>query len=95
MPGSTRLRVTHGNRAIGVRLRRWVSRHGFAINIDPDLAHFGGIVPCGLPDFPVTSARALGHSFGMEAFDAALAARLSGFLARLDGNGVEGGESSL
>jgi lipoyl(octanoyl) transferase len=40
---------------IGVRIERWVSYHGFALNIDPDLRHFEFIVPCGLPDKPVTS----------------------------------------
>jgi len=58
--------------AIGVRVRRWVTFHGFAVNIDPDLAHFDGIVPCGLPDFPVTSLAALGIEAGMADFDAAL-----------------------
>ena len=41
-------------------MKRWVTLHGFAVNLDPDLTHFGGIVPCGLPDYPVTSAAALG-----------------------------------
>jgi len=41
--------------AIGVRIRRWVSYHGIAINIDPDLSHFDGIVPCGIRDYGVTS----------------------------------------
>ena len=41
--------------AIGVRVRRWVTYHGISINIDPDLSHFGGIVPCGLAQFGVTS----------------------------------------
>ena len=43
--------------AIGVRVRRWVTAHGFAVNVDPDLAHFGGIVPCGISEFPVTSLK--------------------------------------
>jgi len=38
--------------AIGIRIRRWVTAHGFAVNIDPDLSHFNGIVPCGISDYP-------------------------------------------
>jgi lipoyl(octanoyl) transferase len=41
--------------AIGIRLKKWVSYHGISINISPDLTHFNGIVPCGLPQFGVTS----------------------------------------
>src|SRR3546814_7580240 len=44
--------------AIGIRVRRWVTFHGFAINVAPDLSHFGGIVPCGLPDYAVKIGRA-------------------------------------
>jgi lipoyl(octanoyl) transferase len=46
--------------AIGVAVRRWVAYHGFALNVDPDLAHFGGIIPCGIgaTDGSVTSMRA-------------------------------------
>lgn len=69
--------------AIGVRVKRWVTLHGFAINLDPDLAHFGGIVPCGLADYAVTSAVALGKIISFEAFDAALAAHLPDFLTAL------------
>ncbi|MEM8827442.1 MAG: lipoyl(octanoyl) transferase LipB, partial [Pseudomonadota bacterium] len=47
--------------AIGVRIRRWVTLHGFAINVAPDLTHYDGIVPCGLPTFGVTSLEALGR----------------------------------
>lgn len=46
--------------AIGVRVRRWVSYHGIAVNVDPDLGHFAGIVPCGLATYGVTSLAALG-----------------------------------
>ena len=69
--------------AIGVRVRRWVTLHGFSVNIDPDLSHFSGIVPCGISEFPVTSIAALGKAVTMEQFDAALHARLPEFLARL------------
>jgi lipoyl(octanoyl) transferase len=58
--------------AIGVRVRRWVSYHGMAINIDPDLDHFRGIVPCGIAEHGVTSLAALGISATMAEVDAAL-----------------------
>lgn len=66
--------------AIGVRVRRWVSLHGFSINVDPDLSHFGGIVPCGLPEFPVTSLAELGSGVDMAALDLALLNRCEHFL---------------
>jgi lipoyl(octanoyl) transferase len=68
--------------AIGVRVRRWVSFHGLAINVAPDLAHFTGIVPCGLAD-PVTSLDALGVAAGMPALDRALQRHFPAMLARL------------
>lgn len=58
--------------AIGVRVTRWVSWHGVALNVAPDLAHFAGIVPCGLAGFGVTSLAALGISPSMPEVDAAL-----------------------
>jgi lipoyl(octanoyl) transferase len=60
--------------AIGVRLRRWVSFHGIAINVEPDLAHFSAIVPCGVADprFGVTSLVDLGHPVTMADVDTAL-----------------------
>ena len=58
--------------AIGIRVRRWVSFHGVALNVDPDLSHFGGIVPCGLAGSEVTSLRKLGVAATMPEVDAAL-----------------------
>jgi len=58
--------------AIGVRLRRWVSTHGISINVSPDLAHFTGIVPCGIADAGVTSLQDLGIAAGMADVDRAL-----------------------
>ena len=66
--------------AIGVRVRRWVTLHGFSVNLAPDLAHFAGIVPCGLPEFPVTSAQAVGIDVSGATFDGALALGLPEFL---------------
>lgn len=58
--------------AIGVRIRRWVSFHGVAINVEPDLAHFGGIVPCGIRGHGVTSLVDLGLPVTMADLDVAL-----------------------
>ena len=69
--------------AIGVRIRRWVTMHGFAVNLDPDLSHFGGIVPCGIEEFGVTSLARLGVNVSPEEFDAALLKRMEGFLSAL------------
>lgn len=58
--------------AIGIRLRRWVSFHGIAINVEPDLSHFGGIVPCGIEGYGVTSLVDLGLPVTMADLDIAL-----------------------
>ena len=60
--------------AIGVRLKRWVSFHGIAINVEPDLSHFSAIVPCGVADarYGVTSLVDLGHPVGLADVDIAL-----------------------
>ncbi|MGF1276278.1 lipoyl(octanoyl) transferase LipB [Acetobacter pasteurianus] len=59
--------------AIGVRVSRWVSWHGVAINLDPNMADFEGIVPCGIREYGVTSFRKLGLSTTMQELDHALA----------------------
>ncbi|KTT75702.1 lipoyl(octanoyl) transferase LipB [Sphingomonas endophytica] len=69
--------------AIGIRVRRWVTLHGFSVNLSPDLLHFTGIVPCGLAEFPVTSAAALGMVHDTATFDAALAFTAEAFLQSL------------
>lgn len=60
--------------AIGVRVRRWVTYHGIAINLDPDLQRFSGIIPCGIQGHGVTSMRKLGLDTTMNQLDAALRA---------------------
>ncbi len=58
--------------AIGIRLRRWISFHGLSINVEPDLTHFDGIVPCGIREHGVTSLVDLGLPVTMADLDAAL-----------------------
>lgn len=58
--------------AIGIRIRRWVSFHGIAINVDPDLEHYSGIVPCGVSGYGVTSLADLGQPIAMTELDIAL-----------------------
>lgn len=58
--------------AIGIRLRKWISFHGISINLDPDLDHFSGIVPCGISQHGVTSLHDLGLDVSMAELDAAL-----------------------
>ncbi len=73
--------------AIGVRVRRWVTMHGFSVNLDPDLSHFDGIVPCGIQEFGVTSLAKLGNTLSAADWDEALIARVPSFLAALGGSG--------
>jgi lipoyl(octanoyl) transferase len=70
-PGSRRYREDK-IAAIGVRVRRWVTLHGLAINVAPDLGHFTGIVPCGVTEHGVTSLVDLGIAAAMADLDAAL-----------------------
>ncbi len=55
--------------AIGIRVRKWVAYHGISININPDLGHYNGIVPCGISDYGVTSLQDLGINVSMQEFD--------------------------
>lgn len=70
--------------AIGVRVRRWVTMHGFSVNLAPDLTHFSGIVPCGIAEYGVTSLEKLGIAVAPEEWDRALTARAGDFLAALE-----------
>jgi lipoyl(octanoyl) transferase len=74
--------------AIGVRVRRWVAYHGIAINLDPDLGHFTGIVPCGLEGFGVTSFADLGHTTTMPDLDLALRATFAEVFGPAAGTGT-------
>ena len=69
-PGGSEAKIA----AIGVRVTRWVSWHGVALNVEPNLAHFGGIVPCGIAEHGVTSLAALGLPVTMADADVALRA---------------------
>lgn len=68
LPDGTEAKIA----AIGVRIRKWVSFHGISVNLNPDLSHFGGIVPCGISEHGVTSLHALGVNISMAELDAAL-----------------------
>ena len=69
--------------AIGVRVRRWVTMHGFSINAAPDLSHFAGIVPCGIAEYGVTSLERLGLDPSMNRLDQALERSFPAFLNSL------------
>lgn len=88
-PGRIGIWVGEGDReakigALGVRVKRWVTLHGFAINVAPDLSHFSGIVPCGIADFGVTSLAKLGKQMPLTRVDAALKGSFLSFLKSLE-----------
>ena len=74
--------------AIGVRVKRWVTMHGFSINVSPDLAHFGGIVPCGIAEYGFTSLGKLGKGDVMSALDQQLEGNFLSFLKALQRNSL-------
>ena len=69
--------------AIGIRLRKWISFHGISINVEPDLDHFGGIVPCGISEHGVTSLVDLGLPVTMADLDLALRQEFEGVFGPL------------
>ena len=94
-PGRIGIWVDHDGKeakvgALGLRIRRWVTMHGFSVNISPELSHFSGIVPCGIAEFPVTSLGEMGLADVQPRFDLALRQGLEDFLFSLEG-GMERG----
>ena len=69
--------------ALGIRIKRWVTLHGFSINVSPNLSHFGGIIPCGISEFGVTSLHKLGKEMSITRVDDALKLCFPSFLRDL------------
>jgi lipoyl(octanoyl) transferase len=95
-PGRIGIWVDHDGQeakvgALGLRIRRWVTLHGFSVNLSPELSHFSGIVPCGIADFPVTSLDEMGLADVQPRFDLALRQGLEDFLFSLEGGMGESG----
>lgn len=87
-PGRIGIWVGHGAEeakigALGVRVKRWVTLHGMAINVDPNLAHFAGIIPCGISEYGVASMASLGKQIPMPEVDCALERHFPQFLKAL------------
>jgi lipoyl(octanoyl) transferase len=74
--------------AIGIRVRRWVSFHGISLNVEPDLAHFSGIVPCGVTQYGVTSLVDLGIPVTMPEVDAAMRRAFEGIFGPTERDGM-------
>ena len=70
--------------AIGVRVRKWVTFHGICINVEPDLSHYSGIIPCGISEHGVTSLVDLGLPVNMDDLDAALQRTWPGLFGQID-----------
>ena len=89
-----RPRAVHGSvaedkiAAIGIKIRRWVSFHGISINVEPDLSHFNGIVPCGIKNHGVTSLVDLGLPVSMDDLDSALRATFETAFPPIDGDSI-------
>ncbi len=71
--------------ALGVRIRHWVTYHGISINLDPDLSHFSGIVPCGIREYGVTSLHDLDINASMNDLDSALLKHRAGVFETVQG----------
>ena len=70
--------------AIGVRVRRWVTLHGFSLNVEPDLDHFSGIIPCGISEYSVASLASIGNKASFQTLDDALCLTAREFLMSLN-----------
>lgn len=65
--------------AIGIRVRKWITYHGIAINVNPNLEHYSGIIPCGIKEFGVTSLSKLGYNTSFHELDSILKSKFSEF----------------